>query len=603
MDKRIRYGWKNVMLLTVAAAPLWAQAPTVAIESPGPGATVSGVFPVTGWAIDNVVNIGTPISTVQVFVDGTRVGNAAYGASRPDVCIVYPGRPNCPSVGYAFYIDSSTLTPGAHTIMVSAVDTDPTPDTGTSSVQVTVAGSGGPSPTPTVTSVIESPTTNASLSGSFTVSGWAIDGLNGTNINTVQVAIDGVAAGNATYGGVRTDVCSVYPGRPGCPNVGYTLTLNTANYTLGSHVITITASDSDNPPDSNATSVTVNFTAGPSVNIDSPTPGTVVTGIVNVTGWALDSATAIGTAVNNVQMMVDGVPVGMATYGALRADVCTTYPGRPGCPNVGFNFMLDTRTLTPGAHTITATATDSDLSPDSGSFTVNIQVPQGPTVTIESPTPGASVSGPVTLSGWAIDNVDNVGTAISKVQVSVDGVVNGTANYGTIRPDICALYPGRPGCPFVGFTYALNTNGLTAGSHTVTVAATDTDTTPDTGSASVTINVIQVPVFNLDAPSSGSTVSGVIVVSGWASPPAGSVMNAVKVFVDGVQRGLAYYGLARPDICATYPGLNNCPTIGWSYNLNTTGLPNGQHTIQVTAGTEDSAPPVGMGSTTVTVAN
>jgi len=33
----------------------------------------------------------------------------------------------------------------------------------------------------------------------------------------------------------------------------------------------------------------------------------------------------------------------------------------------------------------------------------------------------------------------------------------------TARPDVCVAFPGRPGCPNVGFTYQLNTALLTAG--------------------------------------------------------------------------------------------------------------------------------------------
>ncbi len=585
--------WK-VILLTVAALPLWGQLPMVAIESPMSGSTVSGVFAVSGWALDNA----TRVTTVQVFLDGTLMGNAAYGATRPDICNQFSG-PNCPNVGYAFYIDSTKLSGGSHTVMVSAIDSDsPTPDTGSTSVQFMVNAM-----TSTVTAAIEAPLTGSAVSGTVTVSGWAIDASGGTPIASVQVAVDGVVAGTATYGVVRTDICSTYPGRPGCPNVGYTFSLDTTKYSLGSHVISVTATDSDGTPDSGSASSTVTVIAAPSVHIDNPAPGIVISGIFNVTGWALDNTAGVGTAISSVQISVDGNLVGTATYGTSRGDVCTFYPGRPGCPTVGFTYALDTRALSVGAHTVTATATDSDGTPDSGSYTVNFSISAGPTVTIEAPTAGTTVTGPVTISGWALDSINTIGTAVNNVQVSVDGVLNGTASYGGLRQDICNQYPGRPGCPFVGFTYTLNNSGLSPGSHTILVTATDTDTPPDTGSASVIVNVPSVPVFNLDTPANGATVSGMVSITGWASPPVGSMMNAVKVFVDGAQKGLAFYGMSRPDICATYPSLNGCPTVGFTFTLDSTTVPNGQHVIQVTASTEDGAPPVGVGSATVNVAN
>src|SRR5205823_13393783 len=117
------------------------------------------------------------------------------------------------------------------------------------------------------------------------------------------------------------------------------------------------------------------------------------------------------------------------------------YPGRPGCPNVGFSYSLNTSDLSLGTHTITITATDSDATPDSGSsnVSVNVQAPR-PTAYIDTPTQGSTVSGVVTISGWVVDNASAVGTAISSVQVKVDGVVAGTATYGSNRPDVCAVY-------------------------------------------------------------------------------------------------------------------------------------------------------------------
>ena len=338
---------------------------------------------------------------------------------------------------------------------------------------------------------IDMPTSGATVSGIVSITGWAVDNAAavGTAISGVQVKLDGTVVGTATYGLSRADVCVVYPGRPGCPNVGYSFSLNTSTLSVGSHNITVTATDSDGTSGAGSSSVAVNVqTPKPTVWIDTPTLGATVSGIVTVIGWAVDNATTLGTAISSVQVKVDGTVVGTATYGLSRPDVCAAYPGRPGCPNVGYSYSLNTSTLSVGTHTITVTATDSDGAPDAGSssVTVNVQAP-APTVYIDTPAPGTTVLGNVTVSGWAVDNAAAVGTAISSVQVKVDGTVVGTATYGLSRPDVCAAYPGRPGCPNVGYSYSLNTSTLNVGSHTITVTATDSDTTADSGSASVTI--------------------------------------------------------------------------------------------------------------------
>src|SRR5207244_3845611 len=123
--------------------------------------------------------------------------------------------------------------------------------------------------------------------------------------------------------------------------------------------------------------------------------------------------------------------------------------------------------------------------------TVTVTASQTPTVTIDAPTLNSSVSGIVLVGGWAIDNKFAVGTAIngSSLQVMVDGNVVGNAIYGVSRPDVCNAFPVRPGCPNVGFNYWLNTTSLANGPHSITVSATDSDGSPDTGSNSVIVRV------------------------------------------------------------------------------------------------------------------
>jgi hypothetical protein len=237
------------------------------------------------------------------------------------------------------------------------------------------------------------------------------------------------------------------------------------------------------------TSVTVTVAAiPPTVHIEAPLAASALSGNVTVSGWALDNSSVVGTAISSVLVLVDGVTVGTATYGISRPDVCNVYPGRQGCPNVGFSYQLNLSTLSLGSHTITVAATDKDGTPDVGRDSVTITVVNGPpSVYIDSPAPGAVVSGVVTVSGWALDNTSAIGTLISVVQVKVDGVVVGTATYGISRPDVCSAYPGRPGCPNVGFTYSLDTTPLSPGSHMLTVSAADWDASPDSGSWSIPI--------------------------------------------------------------------------------------------------------------------
>jgi hypothetical protein len=114
-------------------------------------------------------------------------------------------------------------------------------------------------------------------------------------------------------------------------------------------------------------------------------------------------------------------------------------------------------------------------------------MPVAPTVWIDAPAANSTVSGTVTVSGWAVDNGTVVGTAIGSVQVKVDGTVIGAAAYGSSRADVCAVFVGRPGCPNVGYSFPWDTSGLSAGVHILTVTATDGNGNADVGNASVAV--------------------------------------------------------------------------------------------------------------------
>jgi Bacterial Ig domain len=471
--------------------------PTINIDYPQLGAILSGTVTVAGWAIDNATAVGTAISNVTVSVDGKAVGTAYYGVDRPAVCAAFPGRPGCPNVGFLYQLNASTLQPGAHTVTVSATDTDiPTPDTGSASVMVTVPGGTLPGP-PDV--FIDSFPQGANLTGTVTVSGWAVDNASGigTPISSVQIEVDGTVVGSASYGTSRPDVCAILPGRPGCPNVGFTFELNTTLLKPGPHTVAAIATDSDIPTPDSATctlNVTVTAAAGPSVVITNPPPGLIFleAGSTTISGWALESVYSIGSAINpnSLQVTIDGNPAGYAVYGSNDQSVCTTYPGRPGCPNVGFTYQLNTAALPPGIHNIAVYASDTEPTPQTSSTAVNLSVVTSttpPVAWLDSPTQGQSISGVFTMYGWAIDNRTVVGTAIGSVEIQVDGVPAGQATYGVYRPDVCAIIVDRPGCPNVGWGYSLNTALYPPGPHTITVVATDTDASPDSGSVSVNV--------------------------------------------------------------------------------------------------------------------
>ncbi len=89
---------------------------------------------------------------------------------------------------------------------------------------------------------------------------------------------------------------------------------------------------------------------------------------------------------------------------------------------------------------------------------------------IDEPVPDASVSGSITVRGWALDN-----KGVAAVDVRVDGGSPVALTYGTSRPDVCRVWPTYAGCDSVGYTGTLDTSTLSDCPHLLEVTATDGD--------------------------------------------------------------------------------------------------------------------------------
>jgi hypothetical protein len=84
----------------------------------------------------------------------------------------------------------------------------------------------------------------------------------------------------------------------------------------------------------------------------------------------------------------------------------------------------------------------------------------------DQPQPGTTISGFTPVSGWTFD-VEQV----ANVEILVDGTVDGTASYGSPRPDVQTVYPSSP--VNIGFSYSLDTLKYNNGPHVLNVHVTD----------------------------------------------------------------------------------------------------------------------------------
>jgi beta-N-acetylglucosaminidase len=378
--------------------------------------------------------------------------------------------------------------------------------------------------------------------------------------------VDGKVVGTAQYGNPRTDVFNALPQYQN-PNSGYNYTLNTRSLTNGQHTLTVRGTGNNGVTTTLGNLRITVQNATPRGYMDSPASNSTVKGDIDVSGWFLDPS-----GVAKVEVLVDGNVVGAAQYGLPRSDVGNAYPEYQN-PNSGYKYILNTRTLTNGQHTIAVRETgNSGLVTNLQMVKVNVQNSATIRGYIDSPSNGMTIKGDFDVSGWFLD-----ASGVNKIEVLVDGKVTGIAQYGLPRTDVGKAFPEYQN-PNSGYKYTLNTRNLSNGQHTLTIRETGNNGAINTLD-SVKFNVQNAAVRGyLDAPTNNSTIKGDTVISGWFLDASG--VSKIEILVDGKLIGTAEYGLSRTDVGNAFPEYQNANS-GYRYTLNTKAFTNGQHTITV----------------------
>jgi hypothetical protein len=435
------------------------------IDQPSENQTVSHSFTATGWA---VTSTGEPVVNITASIDGSQGQQSiAYGLPRPDVCSAYPDSLSCPNVGWRGAINLNHLTNGVHAVTITAHARDGAFSTITRQITVNNVQSAADDQ---LLLFVDSPLSNSTASGIMPVAGWVVDGL--TRYPEVDLDVDGIPVAVTLPQLARPDVCNVYPWAQGCTGgtVGWASQIDTTLLTDGPHTLNATSTSAVGKRTTTSVQFVADNSRGRRTNgqwlyIDSPAAGATSSGYLSISGWAVSEA----SPVTAVDILLDGVLMGAAQYGVARQDVCIVYPNSAGCPNVGWYYVLDTRTLADGPHTVEAVEeTASGNAAISQKFNIsNAGLVPSVQMSIDTPAPNITLSGTYLVSGWAISDND----AIASVAIAVDNLPQGFASYGAQRIDVCNVFPGRAGCPNVGWSLTLDTTQFQNGSHTLAVTA------------------------------------------------------------------------------------------------------------------------------------
>jgi len=272
----------------------------------------------------------------------------------------------------------------------------------------------------------------------------------------------------------------------------------------------------------------------PTVSLTSPANNSNLSGTVNLVAEASDNVgvTRVEYYVNNVLLATEA-----------------TGP---------FVYTWDTTAVSPGAYTLNVRAYDAAGNVgQSGNINVTVMNDiTPPAVAISSPTVDSTVSGTVTVTASATDNV-----GVNKVEFYENGVLRAAVNAAP-------------------YSYSWNTLAVTNGSYSLSARAYDnTGNSAQSTDVSVTVNNADstMPTVAISSPSTSATVSGTVAVTANASDNIG--VSRVEFYVNNV--------LQATDTTSSY-----------SFSWSTTTVTNGSYTLSARA--YDAAGNVGQ-STNVSV--
>jgi hypothetical protein len=480
--------------------------PTVNITAPAASATVSGSVTITATATDNVAVAG-----VQFKVDGTNIGAEVTGPSP-----------------YSVTWNTTGVTNGSHTLTAVARDTSNLTTT-SAPVAVTVNNAGGTATIQFVQgnyAVPQTPPTvvNVSFPGAQGVGnlnvvavGWNDSTATVTSVTDSRGNAYSLAAGPTVMAGKATH--AIYYAR------------NIVAAGAGANVVTVRFNVAASFPD-----VRVLEYRG----LDPVNP------LIGGVGW-----TGTGTAADSWPLTV-----GTSNVLLVGANVVETSTSAPGANFTGRmitspngDLAEDQVVMAPGSYRATATTFGGYWVMQMAAFaaagggTGSDTTP--PTVAITAPAANATVSGSVTITATATDNV-----AVAGVQFKVDG-----ANIGA---EVTGASP---------YSVTWNTTGVSAGPHTLTAVARDTSNLTTT-SAPISVTVSNVdttpPTVTITSPSANTTVGGVVTVTATATDNV--AVAGVQFKVDGANLGA--------EVTGTSP---------YSVTWNTTGASAGPHTLTAVA--------------------
>lgn len=528
------------------------------LETPEPDTVIKEdkIF-VKGWALST-----DSVKDVSVSINGQSVGNAEYGKNRPDVYNAYP-QYNNQSAGYEYNINSENVVTGANQLKVTVSTNSGQTTEMTSTILVPETNVEVNPNLPNILTV-DTLANGTVLKDNLVIKGW---GLSASQAKKVEMLVDGKIIGEAQLGLERLDVANIYPQYKN-KNSGYSYQLDIGKISEGKHVFTVRMTTGNGQVVENKYNV-----EKPKVDIlssiDSPQRNETISGIYKIRGWAIASE-----KISTVKVAVDGKEMGVATYGLQRDDDYHAYPSF-NQKNGGYEYQLDTSTLTGGDHKLEVITTT--VSGKTATYRIDMKIS---ILTyrsqLDTPKNGGYISKNQLIKGWVLNKSE-----VKSISASINDTFVGNATTKLSRPDVGNAYPEYNNANS-GFELKLANANLKVGLNTLKLKITFMDGSEKIISTTATYSENLLPITgSIDDPSANqANNSNDMLVRGWFLAEEG--IDQVDVYVDNVYQGKANYGQLRTDVANAYPQYKNSNS-GYSLSVSTRGLTAGKHTVKVIA--------------------
>ncbi|MBF0458626.1 MAG: glycosyltransferase [Nitrospirae bacterium] len=539
---------------------------------------------IRGWALSE-----DGIKTVEVSIDGTPIGQAVYGSARPDIRAAFPESENALNSGFCLFKTlEPPLTEGNHQLETKITSNDGHIEIIQLQFDVTETFEAFSYNHPAMILSCD----NVSLGlKSIDITGFAISAY---PITRVDLSIDDIFIKKANIGISRLDVEQMYPCYKDSVNAGFCLYCKFDEpIAEGPHTITLQATAEPGIQGSRQFTFDAVEDTTPSIFIKCDETNLAVDA-VEIKGFAVSSE-----KIAHIEVYIDDVFEGDASYKLDRADVAKAYPCYEDSDKSGFCFYKAYKMpVLAGIHTVAVKMPGS-----AGIHTVAVKVltegghlkqwlkqaefapsyedltRKKPNILIRCDTELSAVD-VIEITGWAASP-----EGIKEVEIYIDDIFIDKAVYGVKREEIGMVHPCYKDSANAGFClYKTLDNPLSEGPHTITVAAATE--TGIKGSRQFTFDAVRdIPPVIVIKCDETNLASDAVEIRGFVV--SSEKIAKIEVYIDDVFDGAASYGLERADVAKSYPCYKGSGKSGFCfYRAYDKPVSPGIHTVAVNATTE-----------------